>query len=43
VLAPVAAAVAPLDLWRAQPPQTFQRMARALKARTLRTTMHRVG
>jgi hypothetical protein len=42
-LAPVAAAIAPLELWRARPAQDFQHMIRALKARTLRTTMHRVG
>jgi hypothetical protein len=42
-LAPVAAAIAPLDLWRAQEGADFQRMARGLKGRTLRTRMHRVG
>ncbi len=39
-LAPVAAAIAPLDLWRAQQPRDFRHMARRLKARTLRTVMH---
>ncbi len=42
VLAPIAAAVAPLDLWRAQRPQDFHHMTRALKGRTFRTAMHRV-
>ncbi len=42
-MAPVAAAVAPLELWRSQAVQDFSRMARGLKARTLRTTMHHVG
>jgi hypothetical protein len=42
-LAPVAAAIAPLALWRAQPRQDFRRMVRGLKGPTLRTAMHRVG
>jgi hypothetical protein len=42
-LAPVAAAIAPMDLWPAQGTQDFQRMARGLKGRTLRTRMHWVG
>lgn len=42
-LAPVVAAIAPLNLWRAQEAAEFQRMARGLKGRTLRTRMHRVG
>ncbi len=43
VLAPVAAAIAPLDLWRAQGAHDFPRMVRGLKAGTFRTAMHRVA
>jgi hypothetical protein len=41
-LAPIAAAVAPLDLWRAQPMRDFHGLTRAMKGRGLRTAMHRV-
>jgi len=41
-LAPVAAAFAPLSLWRSLPSSSFLRMARSLGGRGLRTTMRRV-